>query len=170
MTMREAVRQIVAETNLADPAEISDKLISDLDPDDYEGALRQVLPEFVRQELSRARMQTRSGPPPVATAETPGMKGKQTFRSRKVAAYQSWGRKLRAMRVPGDGAEWKILNDCAAVDLVKIVELNRSHAARNLSTAAQYENLLTALRKAKAITVAELDDATVEAAFGKAAA
>lgn len=169
-SIRVLIRQMIEDTNLADPREIAAKILAELDPAEYESVLAEALPVLVRNELSLTRMEVRfkTGAAPAASDTPTPSKGKQAFRSRKVAGYRSMAQRLRAMRVLGDKAAWKTLDDCAEVDLVRIVEHNREQAERNTATAEQYALLLAKLKKSGKKFVRELSDGDIESAFGGA--
>lgn len=154
--LRARVRDIIADTDLADPQDIAATIIADLNPDDYPAVLAEALPQYVRQIMGAYRMQSHGAIPPS---------------SAKVDAVRAWWARVlsEAVDVSGGGGEWKRLGDCTAPDLLAVATFRREMAARNMATARQYEALAARLDEAGCKTVADLDPADAGAVFGRAA-
>lgn len=154
--LREAVESVLESGELASPEAVAAQVVSNLGARQVRAALEQALPGFVRTQMQNRRA---SNTILAGSANAPA-------RSSKVAGIRdAWANALRD-RVHVDGG-WKLLGECSYADLMFAAQERRSHAARNLAKADQFESLAARLESAGAATVADLprgDAAVLEAA------
>lgn len=158
-SLRREIRSVVDGTDLASPVEIAAKVAENIPINLLRETLEQVLPDFVRVELSRIRMSYAQ--PPTAS---------QPNRSSKVAAIREaapmWRDALRQRLSVGDG-QWLLLGDCSIKHLRFAADRRRWHAARNVSAAALYESLAAACETHGARRVSELPESVLSATFDR---
>lgn len=131
--IRQAVRAVIDETDLASPDEIADKVVGNVPTSQLRRVVRVLLRDFVRIELHSGRQP--APPPPVG-------------QSSKVTAIRDaaprWAAMLR-QRVHVGNSEWKFLAECSYENLMFLATERRQNAARNLKAANGYEVLAKAL-------------------------
>lgn len=134
--LRAAVREVLDQTNEADPGVIAGMVVAQVAKKDRDAALSQAMRLFVRQVIS----ETRVGHRPANV--TPLRKGTH---SRKVAAIrEGWARRLRD-RVHVGGSEWKQLGDCTYDDLMAAASERQDLADRNATWAQEYRVMASAV-------------------------
>lgn len=155
--LRQLVRDILAETDAADPGEIAGQVMARIPPRMIRVALSQALRLYVRQVIS----ETRTAHPPVAPTAI--------NRSAKVAAIRDgWQKRLRD-RVHVGGSEWKFLADCTYEDLIAAASERRQMADRNNAWARTYDAWARLLTEHNVTTFGELPAAEQMQALGRAA-
>lgn len=122
-----ALRQICAYSDLADPSAISKVIVDAIPPELLEEALRITMPYFVREHLARQRALT-----------NPRQAQAQLVRSAKVTGIRDWWRQVLEDRVAPQGT-WKRLADCTWADLDWLAASLRDKADNLIVKAQRYE-------------------------------
>lgn len=157
-TVRAMIRELIAATDLTDWREIADKVISDLDPAEYEDALREVLPSYVR---SVAMANRKPGPvmtvPPKAVPDgkLPPDEPRKHVSSKMRAIGADWQDRLREIYPAADGTN-KHLANMNYADLQSMADRLRRQARQTMARANGWTELANALKLHKVNTVADL--------------
>lgn len=150
--LRALVRQVLDDSDAADPTTLSREVLARIEVADIAEALRQAMPTVVHNVVSVARMRepafiTDTRMIDQVTANT------RSARSPKVAAIREmWRQQLHTRYAVGNG-EWRLLRDCTADNLDHAATYRDEQARRNAAAADK----LRALRK----LVVDHDVATV---------
>lgn len=144
MTVASLIRQVLADTELTDPADVAAEAFARMDPDQYGELLRSVLREAARLEMSRERM-----------THNPATPAKSSY----VAAMQRYAKVLRS-RVQVEGV-WKFYGDCTHAELVTLANESRAEAARNVAAAERHEKTAAAIQEYGVTTVRELPESVI---------
>lgn len=153
LNLRALVREILAETDEADPGAIARTVMGRIPTDKQGEALIQTLRLFVRQIISENRITRPQGVTHIGAARSAG-------RSWKGAALrEAWREKTRDRLHVGHG-EWKQLRDCTYADLMSAAAERQDHAERNAAWAQRYRHYALALSNAGVDTFGELPTAT----------
>ena len=155
--LRHLVREVLADTDAADPGEIAGQVMARIPPRMIRVALSQALRLYVRQVIS----ETRTGNnPPSASPIQPSL---------KVAAIRDgWQRRLRDRVHVGDSA-WKMLADCTYDDLLAAAAERRQLADRNNAWARTYDAWARLMTEAGVTTFGELPAEILMQTLGRAA-
>lgn len=150
----ESVRAIARRLapNFDSPATLADAVLAEL-ADDSErvlAAIQEILPGYVADLIRRSRNATITG------------------RSSKVAGIRDWHKRFLAELLHTESG-WRQIGACTAADLLFAAEERRTHAAKELHRAAQYEALAEQLAAAGVDTVADLPESVVRGALDVAA-
>ena len=144
LNLRQMVRDVLDETDLADPSEVAEKVFSGLRRSDYGAALQQTLRQFTRVVMTEAR-----------AAGGPAMPQPTATKSWKVEGVRDqWVQQMNA-RIHTDSG-WKMLRDCTRDDLLFAAADRRRIAKENLATADRYELLANLMAEHGAETVNDL--------------
>lgn len=143
--LRATVRDVLANTDEADPGVIARMVAARIAPEDRDAALSQAMRLFVRQVIGEARAAHRptSSTPhaPVAAVRPSG--------SRKVAAIRDgWQRRL-ADRIHIGDSRWKLLRDCDFADLMAAADERQRLSDKNRAMAHEYRSMAHAVREAE---------------------
>lgn len=152
--LRTLVGEVLAETNLTEPADIAAEVARRTPKVHLRAAYETALTGYVRVINNAHRR------------ENTILKPRPASRSAKVSAIRDqWQAALRDRVHTGDG--WKLLGECTYSDLMAAAKRRRELADRNLAMADRYEALAQQLLAAGVDRVADLPDGIVE---GEAAA
>lgn len=155
--LRHLVREVLSDSDEADPGRIADMVLAQIPPRQTRTALAQALRLFVRQVISETR--TARNEPTVTPIS----------RSAKVAAIrEGWQRRLDD-RVHGAEGSWKKLRDCTYDDLLSAATERRQMAERNNAWARQYDAWARLLTEHDAETFGDLPAEIQMHALGRAA-
>lgn len=145
MELRKLIRSHLDTDAPWEPAEISRRVIADID--DAREALAYCLPFVVREVMAETR---RIAP----TSKTP------QNRSAKVAAIREQEqRRLADARYPDANGIWRRIGSFNHDELLALAERITQNAQRNLARAAAIRSLASELTQAGVTTVDELDNA-----------
>lgn len=158
--LRVIVREVLAQTEEADPGVIAGMVVGRIAKKDRDAALSQAMRLFVRQVISETRVGNRpSNVTPIH----------RTGQSAKVAAIRDgWQRRLRD-RVHVGASLWKQLGDCTYDDLLAAANERQEHADRNAAWAREYRAMASAVLDADVERFADLPVETQAHILGGAA-
>ena len=145
--LRQTVRDMLTESDVADPGRIAEMVMVRIAPDDHATALSQALRLFVRQVIS----ETRTGNAP--TNVTPILSRGRSWKATGIR--DGWQRRLNDRIHVGD-SDWKLLGDCTYDDLIAAASERQQLADRNAAWARTYRAFAAALRDTGAATFREL--------------
>ncbi len=156
LILRRLVRDVLTESDEADPGTLADAVLARIPKAQVRQALAQTLRLYVRQVIS----ETRTG----SNAPLPAPMG-----SAKVAAIRDgWQRRLHD-RVHVGGGEWKLLAACTYDDLLAAAGERRDLAERNAAWARVYDSWARLLTEYDVVTFGDLPVEEQAAALGSAA-
>lgn len=148
-SLRLRIRQIVENSETADPKVIADEVLASISTEEAVAALTECLPEYVRvvvQSDGRRR------------APAAGL-----GRSWKTEAAKAYAQKILRQRVDvsGVGVGWKFLAECTSDDLDAVASNRRKQADELVSTAAWFEKIAALLDEHSVETVKDLPEAVL---------
>lgn len=159
--LTQLIRQVLDETDLAEPTAIAEKVAAMVPPKHRLAALQQALPTFVRVTVTRNR-----GPMAQAAARQTGRT--QSARSAKVAAIRqaapAWKRALRERIHVGRG-RWELLGKCSYDELMFAVTERRHIAAQVNGAADRYEKVAVAVSEYGVSTPEDLPESVLAELF-----
>lgn len=156
--LRHVVRDVLTDTDLADPGDLADVVLERIPSEHVHDALSQTLRIYVRQVISEVR---NSGPAVNVAPIRPNL-------SWKVAGIRDgWQRQLDNRVHIGDG--WKLLRNCSYDDLLAAAAERRDLADRNMARARQYDAWACLLSDNGAETFGDLPAEVQMQALGSAA-
>ena len=134
------------------PGSLADAVFAELatDPERAMTALQEILPNYVADLIRRSRNTTITG------------------RSSKVSGIRDWHKRFLAELLHTETG-WRQIGACTAADLLFAADERRTHAAKELHRASQYEALAEQLAAAGVDTVADLPESVVRGALDAAA-
>ena len=157
-------QEILSTTNLSDPVEIATRILAEMDPADYESALRECIPPMVRISLAASRSLVLNPPsgriPSSPISPISRDTGGGVFRpvhSPKLAAIaeNAWQRRLeQSLCVNGT---YKRLRECTKDDLLDVALSLKSQAEASLTKASYYEKLAAAVPEGQTLGVLKAD-------------
>lgn len=130
----DAISRAVTKAVAVDPKTVASQVLADLTPEQYEAALVEVLPSYVRLVFSRRRMLT----PEVADVLP------KTAGSSKVAAVRrdAQSRYVRMLETPIPvESGWKRLADCTRDEVLSYADALHEQAEATEAKALWYERL-----------------------------
>lgn len=142
------IRELLATTELTDPAEVAEAALAEMSEEDKAEALRPLMREAARQAMG-AQRSGRASDAPVQIERTP-------LKSRKLASARTFAARFLSHRFYAGEAGWKLLADATSTDLVAAAQERRSLAEANAREADWYEKLSKALETHQATTLSEL--------------
>jgi hypothetical protein len=156
--IRNAVRQAIEETDLAQPEDIAAKVTENVPSKHLRQVLEEVLRDYVRIELGRQR---RNVAQPVPLAEPGAILPSKahsisTPGSAKVRAIRDAAPRWLATRVHVGCSTWKSLGDCTYEDLTFLVSERLGNAEQLRLKANQYQQLANLVQRYKVSFVADL--------------
>lgn len=147
--LRQVVRDVLRESDEADPGVIAGQVIARIPKSAYGAALSQAMRLFVRQVVSETR--TSNAPPsnvrPIRPTPSKSWKGQ--------GIRDNWQRRLKD-RVHVGRSEWKLLGQCTYADLMAAASERQELADRNRAWARQYRAYASAVEEAEVETFADL--------------
>lgn len=155
--IRQAIREVLATTDLVDPGDIAARVAADVPGREIRAVLAVVLRDFVRIELHGYGRRAESGRDNAAVP--------QPARSAKVSAIRTWARLLRKP-VAVEGNAWKQFGECTLEDLGFLAEDRRQNAAESVAAAERFEKYAAALAERDVETVAALPDDVIASIEG----
>lgn len=172
--LRHVIREVLTTSSLADPRALSEEVFRRIPPKHYGAALRECLPDVVREENRRPRVapaaeyagsSQRSDPGPSSGRSAPAAEAAEPLAEQhgtvparpraarpvgrsKAAAMRAWWRRELDKRVHvGPASEdWKVFGDCLFEDLMFMAQERRDLAARNSAKAEEYAQLADVLK------------------------
>lgn len=153
--LRATVREVLVESDEADPGVIAGLVMARIPKKDRDAALSQAMRLVVRESISQARTgrQPRSNVTPIRP-------------SHKVAAIrEGWMRRLHD-RVHVGGSEYKFLADCTYDDLLRVAGERQELAERNGAWAREYRAMANAVLDADVATFGDLPAETQATILG----
>lgn len=165
------VRQVMDETDIADPHELAAKVAEMVPARLRLEALRQALPTFVRVRVTQDRGSHTVSPSARGSGNT------NSGRSSKVAAIRAaapaWKKALRERLNVGDRV-WRFLGECTIENLRFAAVQRRQMALHNSEAAGRYDRIADALETHSVETVQQLPEPVLAELFpsgdGEAAA
>jgi hypothetical protein len=146
LNLRAMIREVLDETNLVDPTDVTEETFRRLTRGQYAPALRQTLRQFARLVMTSQTVASAHGDLP--------------NRSWKRDAIRAELGGFRELYFTADG--WKHLRDCTRDDLLFAANERREQADRNIAEAERLEELASRLGDGQ--TVGDLDDLGEDAA------
>lgn len=155
--LRDRAKSLLANTDVANPAELSDRLLRTAAPSEKEEWLPELMTPWCADLMRSMRNQSHQPAPRVPAKN----------RSAKRDAIRSWWANFTSQRISVDG-EWKTVGLLTAKDLDVVVAERRNESDVLLRKADAYEALGKLLANHGVGRVSELPDsarAAVEEAF-----
>lgn len=153
-SLDDAIRDILANTDLSSPDAITLELMHRLPSRNQAAALAQSLPTYVRQRIAAERALT-----------SPQGARQALIRSAKVGGITELWRKILDDRV-NTPAGWKTLGECTRDDLAHAERVLKSSAAKFLSKAQRYGDLRAQLEMHAVDRVRDLEKNVLVETFG----
>jgi hypothetical protein len=154
--LRQHVRELLTSSAIADPRQLAAEAFADIPAESYGPALRQCLPDVIREEIRHSRNFT---PAPVMGEQPRVIGGGSKARpSPKVASIRAmWQVRLHErIHIGPEPSDWKLLGDCTFDQLMFAAGERRELAARNEAKAVEYAELAEAVRAAGVERVRDL--------------
>jgi hypothetical protein len=156
MKLIDLIRHAAEELAEADPRQLADQVAKLAPSRELRDLLAEAATESCREYLRTQRNQA------LDNARKPRKPGP----SKKLAGYREWWADVKASMAHIGDKGWKPLGDCTVDDLLYCVEARREEVKSIENRIADYETLITLLRKTKVCTVKEIPYEVAEKAFG----
>jgi hypothetical protein len=154
--VRALINQVLDETNLTSTADIIDKVMSMLAPEQLADALRQALTDVVRQQITRHNVG------PLAPDQTGASRPSWKVHGYQTQVADAWRRVLRD-RISVGRNERKMLGECTYADLTAAAEERFAHARQNEAKAQWLKRLADAVKQHDAARLDALPDDVLQA-------
>lgn len=157
--LRHMVRDILADSDTADPGALADLVLAAIPRNQVRAALAQTLRLYVRQVISEER---------IGNAPSNVSPIKPSPSSKVAAIREGWQRRLDDRLHVGD-SQWKLLRDCTADDLDAVAAERRLLADKNAAWARTYSEWARRVREADVETFGALPVETLMQTLGATA-
>ena len=161
--LRHVLHQVLDETDLASPDEITDKVVGFIPQSAVQPVLRMLLRDWIRSEMSRYRMKA---PPPEVEQARPI----RSARSVKVQAIRAAAPQWLRDRVCVGSGVWSLMQDLTYENLQYLHAARQETAAKHMASAAAFEALGALVKKHRVARVGDLPARVLEAFEWRAAA